>query len=479
VNPLQKLLWLFVFLAGLATAAAGLRVLTRPPQPLPDRGPVDSAIAQKLAGQVWIACVTHATCEGACRETREKLKEAAAAASIEGCSFHSDSADESTREDVGALFSLAGPPKPDPDSGVIVLRDYGAIGDWSLTDEDGKPFGSADLKGKIWVSDFIFTRCGTACPAMCEGMESVIAKLPNDSRLRFVSFSVDPEYDKPEVLKEYKATWKGDPERWRFVTGMWVYKLAYEGFKVNEARPNPKSTPGNEFFHSQRFTLVDGQGRMRGLYQYDYDLPESRPVTEEAIVRDAKALLETPEKVVDHDHDRRLFLIDRQGKLRGVYPPSEGKSLARDIRRLTLTPGKVLSVRSLPALNAGLNFTSFLFLSAGLAFILNRKITLHKIAMTTALITSLVFLASYVTYHLQAGSVKYAGEGWMRSAYFGILISHTVLAAAVAPLALVTVIRAWRGTFDRHVAIARWTLPVWMYVSLTGILVYLMLYQIP
>ncbi|HZL73715.1 MAG TPA: DUF420 domain-containing protein, partial [Planctomycetota bacterium] len=196
-------------------------------------------------------------------------------------------------------------------------------------------------------------------------------------------------------------------------------------------------------------------------------------------VRDAKAQLETPEKVVDHDHDRRLFLIDRHGNLRGVYPSSDLKSLARDIRRLTLTPGKVLSVRSLPALNAALNFTSFLFLSAGLAFILNRKITLHKIAMTTALITSMIFLASYVTYHVQAGSVKYAGEGWMRSAYFGILISHTVLAAAVAPLALITVIRAWRGTFDRHVAIARWTLPVWMYVSLTGILVYLVLYQIP
>jgi uncharacterized membrane protein YozB (DUF420 family)/cytochrome oxidase Cu insertion factor (SCO1/SenC/PrrC family) len=467
VNPVQKLLWFFVFLAGLATAAAGVRVLTDPPQPLPTLG--DSGQAP---GSVRVAWIDHAGCTGACAETRDFLEAMKRAAPSSIVIL------QASQEDVELLYALAGPPKPDPDSNEIVLPLWGDIGEWSLTAEDGKPFGSADLKDKIWISDFIFTRCGSACPAMCEGMESVIAKLPNDPRLRFVSFSVDPEYDKPEVLREYKAKWKGDPERWRFVTGTWVYKLAYEGFKVNEARPNPNPTAGDEFFHSQRFTLVDGKGRMRGLYQYDYDLPESRPVTEEAIARDAKALLETPEKVVDHVHDRRLFLVDKEGRLRGVYGPDKAGALGRDARRLALTPEKLASIRSLPALNAALNFTSFLFLSAGLAFILNRKITLHKVAMTTALITSLVFLASYVTYHVQAGSVKYAGEGWMRSAYFGILVSHTVLAAAVAPLALVTVIRAWRGTFDRHVAIARWTLPVWMYVSLTGILVYLMLYRL-
>ena len=96
-----------------------------------------------------------------------------------------------------------------------------------------------------------------------------------------------------------------------------------------------------------------------------------------------------------------------------------------------------------------------------------------------ALVTSTLFLVSYLAYHFQAGSVKYAGQGFMRTAYFAILLSHTVLAALVAPLAIVTVVRAWKEKFDRHVAIARWTLPVWMYVSLTGILVYLMLYQIP
>ena len=137
-----------------------------------------------------------------------------------------------------------------------------------------------------------------------------------------------------------------------------------------------------------------------------------------------------------------------------------------------------MSVTDLPALNATLNGASFAFLLTGLVLILNRRITAHKVFMTLALVASLLFLASYLAYHFKVGSVKYAGEGWMRPAYFSVLISHTVLAAAVAPMALVTVFRAWTARYDRHVAIARWTLPVWMYVSLTGILVYVMLYRL-
>ncbi|HEU4339298.1 MAG TPA: DUF420 domain-containing protein [Planctomycetota bacterium] len=478
MNPIQKFIWLLVVLAGLATAAAGIRVLAGPP---PDfawnrqlRVPPD------LAGKIWIGCVFDDNCKGACQQTLRAMKglqETAVPPLAMDVLFTRASGlieDEATR--IEELYSHVGPPKEDPSSGEVVLDRISRLGDWKLTAEDGRPFGQADLAGKIWIADFIFTRCSTACPAMCKGMEAIIEKLPNDPRLRFISFSVDPDYDKPEVLQDYRKIWKEDP-RWRFVTGMWVYKLAYEGFKVEEARPNPNATPGNEFFHTQRIYLVDGEGQVRGHYLYDYEEPSTLPAMADAITRGARALLETPDKVVDHVHDRRLFLVDAQGALRGVYDSTEAAAAARDARRLALTPPKLVSVRSLPRLNAVLNFTSFLFLSAGLAFILNRKIGAHKVAMTMALITSLVFLASYVTYHIQAGSVKYAGTGWMRTAYFAILLSHTILAAIVAPMALVTVIRAWRGTFDRHVAIARWTLPVWMYVSLTGILVYLMLYQ--
>jgi len=100
----------------------------------------------------------------------------------------------------------------------------------------------------------------------------------------------------------------------------------------------------------------------------------------------------------------------------------------------------------------------------------------HKLCMLLAITASSLFLISYLTYHYQVGSVPFKGQGWFRVVYFSVLISHTVLAAAIVPLVLVTLTRALRGSFDRHKRIARWTLPIWLYVSVTGVLVYWMLY---
>lgn len=138
-----------------------------------------------------------------------------------------------------------------------------------------------------------------------------------------------------------------------------------------------------------------------------------------------------------------------------------------------------LTVSDLPSLNALLNATSALLLGAGYLFIRLRRISAHRACMLLALLSSTLFLASYLTYHYHAGSVPYRGTGWTRPVYFAILISHTILAAAVVPLALITVTRAARRRFDRHVAIARYTLPVWIYVSVTGVVIYLMLYGPP
>ena len=96
--------------------------------------------------------------------------------------------------------------------------------------------------------------------------------------------------------------------------------------------------------------------------------------------------------------------------------------------------------------------------------------------MLAAFATSTLFLVSYLTYHFQVGSVPYEGRGWVRPLYFSILISHIILAAAIVPLVLVTLVRAVRGNFERHKRIARWTLPIWLYVSVTGVIVYWMLY---
>jgi len=132
----------------------------------------------------------------------------------------------------------------------------------------------------------------------------------------------------------------------------------------------------------------------------------------------------------------------------------------------------------LPAVNAALNGTSALLLAVGYLFIRKKKITPHKVCMVSALGTSTLFLISYLTYHYHVGSIRFAGRGGIRILYFAILTSHTILAVAILPLALITVYRALRGRFDRHVRIARWTLPIWLYVSVTGVIVYFMLYHL-
>ncbi|HEX8422916.1 MAG TPA: DUF420 domain-containing protein [Pyrinomonadaceae bacterium] len=132
----------------------------------------------------------------------------------------------------------------------------------------------------------------------------------------------------------------------------------------------------------------------------------------------------------------------------------------------------------LPHLNAMLNAASGLLLLAGFYFIRRRRITAHLRCMTAALAVSCIFLASYLFYHYNHGSTRFTGQGYVRPVYFFILLTHTILAALIVPLIAVTLRRAWRGDFGRHRKIARWTFPLWLYVSVTGVIVYLMLYQL-
>jgi uncharacterized membrane protein YozB (DUF420 family) len=138
-----------------------------------------------------------------------------------------------------------------------------------------------------------------------------------------------------------------------------------------------------------------------------------------------------------------------------------------------------MDVSSLPALNASLNALATAFLVLGYICIRGGRETAHKRCMIGALVTSTVFLASYVTYHYNAGSRPFTGQGLIRVIYFLILGTHVPLAALIVPLALITAFRGLRNDRARHVRIARWTLPLWLYVSVTGVLVYLMLYQLP
>ena len=137
-----------------------------------------------------------------------------------------------------------------------------------------------------------------------------------------------------------------------------------------------------------------------------------------------------------------------------------------------------MEIADLPALNASLNALAAVFLVTGYLLIRSGRRDAHKRCMLMALTTSALFLISYVIYHANAGSVPFPGVGAIRIVYFAVLIPHVILAATILPLALITTARGLRGDYSRHVRIARWTLPLWLYVSVTGVIVYLMLYHL-
>ena len=131
-----------------------------------------------------------------------------------------------------------------------------------------------------------------------------------------------------------------------------------------------------------------------------------------------------------------------------------------------------------PAINASLNGTSALLLASGRVFIARGRMAAHRACMIAAVSASSIFLMSYLYYHAHVGSVRFRGTGWVRPVYFSILTTHTILAAVIVPLVIITLSRGLRGRFDRHRVIARWTFPLWMYVSITGVVIYLMLYKL-
>jgi len=137
----------------------------------------------------------------------------------------------------------------------------------------------------------------------------------------------------------------------------------------------------------------------------------------------------------------------------------------------------VIPLERFPALNASLNLLTTALLITGYVFMRRGRIRRHRMVMIAALICSALFLTSYLWYHAHVGSKPYPGEGWPRRIYLAILLSHTLLAAAVPPLALITLTRGLRGTVPAHRRIARWTFPIWLYVSATGVLIYLLLYR--
>ena len=138
----------------------------------------------------------------------------------------------------------------------------------------------------------------------------------------------------------------------------------------------------------------------------------------------------------------------------------------------------MIPISILPTINATLNAMAGVLLLAGYSFIRKRRVEAHRRCMLTAFGVSILFLVSYLTYHYEVGDVRFQGTGWIRPVYFAMLISHIILAVAIVPLAIITLWRGLSARFDAHRRIARWTWPIWMYVSVTGVLVYVLVYHI-
>ena len=303
----------------------------------------------------------------------------------------------------------------------------GQVRDFALVERSGRELTGSDLRGRVWVADFIFTRCVGPCPMMTTRMALLQEEI--DPEVGLISFTVDPAYDTPEVLSRYADQYGADPIRWSFLTGdeEQIYRLAREGLQLT-VEPEEESDQVN---HSTRFVLIDREGQIRGYYS-------------------------------------------------GADPSSleDLERLKADASALLLEGNALIPLHLLPSVNAGLNGTSALLLVAGYLLIRRKKVSAHKACMLGAFGTSTLFLAFYIYYHFHHGGTPFPGQGWVRPVYFTILISHTVLAVALVPLVLITLYRAWRERFERHRAIARWTLPIWLYISVTGVIIYWMLYHL-
>jgi protein SCO1 len=326
------------------------------------------------------------------------------------------------------------------------------LGEFELLERSGRTVNQTDLANQVWIASFIFTRCPLSCPRISSVMKSLQSRLEGTNVL-LVSVSVDPEHDTPAVLAEYARRFGASADGWWFLTG-------------------PKSTIKDLVQNRFKLSLVESTA-------------EDRASGAEAI-----------------SHSDRLALVDR-GRLVGFFEsddPAALDSLVARARHRAQPPW----VRTLPSVNASLNALCAVLLMAGWIMIRHRQlikpgtaawietaemgsrllsqaaVRAHVVCMVLAVLTSTLFLGSYLVYHYHAGSVAFRNGGPLRLVYFTILLSHTVLATfGVVPLVVLTIARAVRRNFARHSRIAQITFPIWLYVSITGVVIYLMLYHLP
>jgi protein SCO1/2 len=304
------------------------------------------------------------------------------------------------------------------------------LGPFSLKDTNGKTWTKDDLRGKYWIVHFFYCTCQEGCAITTAHMAKLQDAFADRKDVGLLSIHVNPDEEDMEMLRRYAADKKADPERWIFLSGdPAVVAGAMRGFYASLER-HPEKEPGHRVVHPWRWLLIDPEGRIAG------SIPE-------VLLKEGAVDERAVDELVSH--------------LRARLP--------RPI---------------LPSVNACLNGLCATLLVVGYLAIRRRQETFHKICMLSALAVSILFLASYLYYHfvILDGKVTRFPDSWLRPYYLGVLLSHTVLAALVAPMALITVYLGLRDRRAAHRRLARWTFPIWLYVSITGVVVYAMLYHL-
>lgn len=362
------------------------------------------------------------------------------------------------RSSAALLLALGACRPPGPAAGVELELDAGdprrfqEVPDFEFRTQTGATLAREGLLGEPWIASLFFTSCAGPCPRLNADIRRYLYDELADTDVRIVSFTVDPERDTPAVLAEYARSFTADEGRWLFVTGeeRELHELIRAGLMLSVSKPEGPVEAGGatgrlaerlEISHATRLVAVDPEGRIAGVY----------PCGGEEALGEA-----------------------------GLSPAEVETSFARLLRRVRHLDGRPAKPRSaLPRVNAALNGLAAVLLLSGWLAIRRGRRRLHAALMRSAFVVSAAFLACYLYYHLVvvSGPTRFHGTGAARGAYLALLASHTILAVANLPLVLQTLWLAHKERWEQHRRLARWTLPIWMYVSVTGVLVYLVLYH--
>ena len=381
--------------------------------------------------------------------------------------------------------------------------------DFVLSESMGETLSLKDLIGKRWLANFIFTRCAGPCPMMTRDISELHRQIgKTNPDFRFVTFTVDPEHDTVDVLKKYAKTFRADHERWKFLTGSEaeILDLIRGGF-MQYVQPNigESRTPGFEVAHSNRAVLVNEDGipvasfvmtvaadvaKLRRIIEGKADFPVPGPGLTFSVSSGDNPPV--PFTLVPADNgdaeDAPGDAEDTPGKTGDSKETAteKGNSLetpqAKNQKINELLPSWAANM---PTINAGLNSACIVLLCSGLVAIKSGNRIRHRNLMIVSFVVSVAFLVCYLTYH----EVLYRFTGYRGRAfdgstmatrlYFSILIPHVILAAIVPILALRVFYLAFKERWPEHRRLAKITLPIWLFVSITGVVIYGMLYHWP